>query len=283
MIGADQVNASHISASSLTTSDISFSGGSLNDFGISTLGSISGGSLSVGSGGVTIGSSGAGFYIANNRLSAYSGQDVTVLIDGSSGTITATKFQYTSDYGGISYLRYKNSGGTTIVEIDASNGLSINNTSVTPNIQERLSLSYNGTEQGYIYAYNNSLNMWAVSKNINIGTSTSGLITITSVGNLTLYSTSGNIVCSSTISAGAISASSLSTTGAISCGTGLDMTTSAITNVTTITGTNAAVYALHLTRNSEYKPDTTVHFNDGDANYHSVVFKDGLITSWTYV
>lgn len=61
------------------------------------LGSISSGSIAVGLGGVAIGSSSAGIGIMGNQIFCKSGGATTILIDGATGVVTASKFQLTAD------------------------------------------------------------------------------------------------------------------------------------------------------------------------------------------
>jgi len=295
-LASDSVTASKLNATSVTASELSLSG-TLRSFNISNLGSIDSGSLAVGAGGVSVGDSSAGIYIGGNQIYAKTGGVATVLIDGSTGVITATAFQYTGTEGGGSFTKIKNSGGTTIVQLDATNGIMVNNAASTPNILERYSIAYGGTEYSWI-ANTGGTNIWYGVYGPMVVQTGGGSITLQATGagdGVGLYTNGGTITLSggpvttsgNSLTAGAISGSSLSTSGAISCGTSLDMTQGAISNATTISGTNCAVYALHLARDSSYKGNTTFTFyaasSSGGATtvLHTVTFKDGLITSWS--
>lgn len=98
-LASGSVTTEKLNCTDVTTSNISFSGGSLSEFGVSTLGSITGGSLSVGSGGVTISADGgtSGVYIGGNVISCIYGGLPTFHVDGTTGIVTATKFQMTAD------------------------------------------------------------------------------------------------------------------------------------------------------------------------------------------
>lgn len=61
------------------------------------LGTISSGSISVGSGGVTVSGPAGGVYIGGNQIFLGTSESATVLLDGATGIITATKFVMTAD------------------------------------------------------------------------------------------------------------------------------------------------------------------------------------------
>jgi hypothetical protein len=61
------------------------------------LGTITGGSLSIGSGGVTVSGGEGGVYIGDNQIFLGTAGSPTVLLDGSTGIIYASKFQMTAD------------------------------------------------------------------------------------------------------------------------------------------------------------------------------------------
>ena len=98
-LASGSVTTEKLNCTDVTTSNISFSGGSLSEFGVSTLGSITGGSLSVGADGVTISADGgtSGVYIGGNVISCIYGGSPTFHVDGTTGIVTATKFQMTAD------------------------------------------------------------------------------------------------------------------------------------------------------------------------------------------
>jgi hypothetical protein len=98
------VSAQHIATDAVTTEKINAGAVTAAEMTVSTLSSISanlgtitGGSLAIGSGGVSIGSSTAGAAIIGNQIYCKKSGATTVLIDGDSGILTATKFQMTAD------------------------------------------------------------------------------------------------------------------------------------------------------------------------------------------
>lgn len=99
------------------------------------LGTITGGSLSIGSGGVTVSGGTGGVYIGGNQIFLGSSGSPTVLLDGSTGVITASKFQLTADesstldmsLGSLTIGASTSVGGTTTIgdiASDASDALS---------------------------------------------------------------------------------------------------------------------------------------------------------------
>lgn len=92
------------------------------------------------------------------------GSKYITTIDMSSGVTirsssSTAKTQLTS--GGIAIY---NSAGSTVVQVDHTNGLYVNNVyDGSPGVTERLSLAYNGTEQGYLVGNNGTLVLRATS------------------------------------------------------------------------------------------------------------------------
>jgi hypothetical protein len=111
-----------------TTGDATFTGAVYATSG-SFPGSIVTGTLNVGSGGITISGGTGGVYIGGNQIFLGSSGSPTVLLDGSTGVITASKFQLTADedstldmsLGSLTIGASTSVGGTTTIGDIASN------------------------------------------------------------------------------------------------------------------------------------------------------------------
>jgi hypothetical protein len=92
-------------------------------------------------------------------------------------------------------LAVVNSSGTTVAQIDHTNGVFINNVNSTPGTTERLSLAYNGTEKGYWYANGVYIGLFTSSYPILIQTGVSGSheIKLDATGSVILNSTADDI------------------------------------------------------------------------------------------
>lgn len=98
------VSAQHIATDAVTTEKINAGAVTATKMTVSTLsslsanlGTVTAGTISVASGQVSIGSSTAGVAIIGNQIYCKKSGATTVLIDGDSGVLTATKFQMTAD------------------------------------------------------------------------------------------------------------------------------------------------------------------------------------------
>lgn len=188
-LASGSVTTEKLNCTDVTTSNISFSGGSLSEFGVSTLGSITGGSLSVGSGGVTISNDGgtSGIYIGSNQIFCKSSGITRVLIDGATGTITATRFNYTADSSSTMNL----SAGSITIGANASLGGTTCSTVVSgaaagaDAIQPGGGVDVNGSN------YITTIDM---SSGITIKTSTSTSRTQLTSNGMAIYNPSGTLV-----------------------------------------------------------------------------------------
>lgn len=98
------VDTVHLAADSVTTAKIDAGAVTATEINVSTLsaisanlGTITSGSLAVGYGGVSIGDVSAGVSISGNIIRCIKSSTTTVEIDGSTGILTASKFNLTSD------------------------------------------------------------------------------------------------------------------------------------------------------------------------------------------
>ncbi len=189
---------------------------------------------------------------------AVDGSKYITTIDMSSGIVIKTststaKTQMTAD--GIAIY---NSAGTVVVQADHTNGLWVNNvTSPAPGLSERASFAYSGTEEGYIYAINNVLSIYAIDQ----------VSIITSLG--------AQIQCIGSGEEVRLTGDTISLIGPVSASG--DYTA----------GAGQSVKAIHKTIAGANKGDTTFTFYAASSSggsptvLHTVTFADGLITSWS--